>query len=435
LTYTDLIKEARNSLVTIRTIQEANQALQPYVPLVSQLTGGNTTLERVIPLMKLLGNPQDKLRVIHIAGTSGKTSTAYFLAALLTIGGKKTGLTVSPHVDTVAERVQINGSPLSESKFCDYLGEFLDIIETAEQKPSYFELLYAFSLWVFLREQVEYAVIETGMGGLYDATNVITRPDKICIITDIGYDHMHILGSTLPEIATQKIGIVHERNVVFCYQQSSEIMRVFQDWCDTHHAELNVTTKPQEQSGADADFSGIPDYQVRNWLLAYKAYNFLETRDKVKHLTRKELTQTLQVQVPGRMDVIKLHGKTVVMDGAHNAQKMQTFIESFKKLYPNVRPVVVIAMKESKDYQPVTELLSTIAERLFVTTFRTSQDLPARAMDPNTLAQSFEDKLPVEVIPDSSDAVRAALAAPESVVVLTGSFYLLSQIRNNNVLV
>ena len=421
--------------MTIRTIQEANEALQPYVPLVSQLTGGDTTLERIVPLMELLGNPQDKLRVIHIAGTSGKTSTAYFLSALLSTGGKKTGLTVSPHVNTVAERVQINGSPLSEIEFCTYLGEFLDIIVAAEQKPSYFELLYAFSVWVFVREQVEYAVVETGMGGLYDATNVITRPDKVCIITDIGYDHMHILGSTLPEIAAQKIGIVHEHNVIFCYEQSSEIMQVFQQWCDAHHAELNVTTQPQEQSSVGVDFNGVPDYQVRNWLLAHKAYNFLEVRDKLKHLTRQDLVQTFHVQVPGRMDVIKLHGRTVVMDGAHNTQKMQTFIESFKKLYPDVRPIVVVAMKESKDYQPVAELLSTFAGKIIVTTFRTSQDLPVKSMDPDDLAKSFNGKLPVEVLPDSSDAVRAALAVPESVVVLTGSFYLLSQIRNNNVLV
>ncbi len=198
--------------MNIRSIQEAEAALLPYVPLVAELTGKDTTLDRIVPLMKLLGDPQDKLKIIHLAGTSGKTSTAYYMSALLQATGKKVGLTVSPHIDTIAERVQIDGLPLPETEFCRELGIFLDIVEFAEAPPSYFELLYAFALWVFERQQVDYAVVETGMGGLYDATNVASRPDKVCVITDIGFDHTHILGKTLPEIAAQKVGIVHDHN-------------------------------------------------------------------------------------------------------------------------------------------------------------------------------------------------------------------------------
>jgi dihydrofolate synthase/folylpolyglutamate synthase len=417
--------------VIIRNIKEANNALQPYVPLVAQLTGKDTTLARIQPLMELLGNPQDKLAVVHIAGTSGKTSTAYYLSALLAASGKKVGLTVSPHVDSVTERVQINNMPLSETIFCQELTEFLAIVETAAEPPSYFELLYAFSIWVFVRQGVDYAVVETGMGGLFDATNVVTRPDKVCVITDIGLDHTHILGNTLPEIATQKIGIVHDQNVVFTYIQSDAVMAVFEDWTAKHHATLYTTTQNAEQDDTQLDFRGVPNYQKRNWLLAYRAYRYLIGRDKLPNLTSEVLLQTLHTAIPGRMDTRRLRGKTIIMDGAHNTQKMTALIDSFQELYPGVKPAVVIALKHDKDYQEVTKLLSTFAGQVITTSFRSSQDLPVQSMDPEILAQAFDQELPVQVIPDALAATQALLQAAEPIGLITGSFYLLSEIRNN----
>lgn len=417
--------------MTIRTIEEANQALRPYVPLVSQLTGKDTTLKRIQPLMKLLGNPQDKLKVLHIAGTSGKTSTAYYLSALLTATGKKVGLTVSPHVDNVTERVQINGKAVSDSFFCKELAEFLTILEKAPEQPSYFELLYAFSLWVFMRQQVDYAVVETGMGGLYDATNVVTRPDKICILTDIGIDHAHILGATLPEIARQKVGIVHDHNEVFTYSQRREVMAVFEKWITTHHATLHIVDKTVPEEARNLDFSSMPGYQKRNWLLAYNAFLYLSERDKLSHLTHQVLIKTTKITVPGRMDVRTLQGKTIVMDGAHNGQKMTAFIDSFQTLYPNVKPAVMVALKHNKDYQEVAALLSPLAARIIITTFDTTQDLPVQALDPRTLASAFPPKLPIQIIADPEEALKALLQTPESIGIITGSFYLLSQVRNN----
>jgi dihydrofolate synthase/folylpolyglutamate synthase len=417
--------------VTIRNIQEANLALQPYVPLVAQLTGKDTTLARIQPLMKLLGNPQDKLRVIHIAGTSGKTSTAYYLSALLSATGKKIGLTVSPHVDSVAERIQINGKPLSEQVFCQELTEFLKIIQKAPEPPSYFELLYAFSLWVFARQNVDYAVIETGMGGLHDATNVAARPDKICVITDIGLDHTHILGKTITEIATQKIGIVHENNQVFTYVQSQEVMAVFQDWANRHHAVIHSTTQDAQRQASGLDFSGIPNYQVRNWLLANWVYAYLVKRDNLQSLTSKVLLQTLTIKIPARMDILRVKGKTIIMDGAHNLQKMSALVSSFKELYPGVKPAIVIGLKHDKDYKDVAVLLSSLAARVITTSFDSSQDLPVKPMDPELLAEAFDGRVPTKVIADPVAATRALLDSPEPVGLITGSFYLLSEIRNN----
>lgn len=417
--------------MTIRNIQEANLALQHYVPLVAQLTGKDTTLARIQPLMKLLGNPQDKLRVIHIAGTSGKTSTAYYLSALLSATGKKIGLTVSPHVDSVAERIQINGKPLSEQVFCQELAEFLTIIQKAPEPPSYFELLYAFSCWVFARQDVDYAVIETGMGGLHDATNVAARPDKVCVITDIGLDHTHILGKTLKDIATQKIGIVHENNQVFTFAQSPEVMAVFEGWANRHHAVLHSTTQDAKRQASGLDFSGIPNYQARNWLLAHWVHEYLVIRDNLQSLTSKVLLQTLTIKIPARMEILRVKGKTVIMDGAHNKQKMSALVDAFRELYPGVKPAIVISLKHDKDYKDVAALLCTLAARVIITSFDSSQDLPVKPMDPELLAKAFDGRVPTKVIADPVAATRALLDSPEPIGLITGSFYLLSQIRNN----
>ncbi len=415
--------------MTIRNLKQAEAALLPYVPLVKQLTGQDTTLERIRPLMELLGNPQDRLRTIHIAGTSGKTSTAYYASALLVAGGQKVGLAVSPHVDTITERAQINGSPLPEAEFCQELAIFLVIVQQADLQPSYFELLYAFAIWLFERRQVDYAVIETGMGGLHDATNIAGRPDKVCVLTDIGFDHTRVLGNTLPAITAQKVGIVHDQNHVFMYEQSDEIMQVVEHWTAGHKAPLHLieTNKHRDYLGA------MPGYQQRNWWLAFQVYEYLRNRDNMTHLTRQVSKQTQLVRIPGRMEITRASGKTLIMDGAHNKQKMAAFITSFQQLYPNAKPAILLAFKQGKDYQDTIEPLAALASRIITTQFITSQDLPAISMDSEVLAQAFRavGVNNVQSIPDHQTAFRALLNSPENIAIITGSFYLLSQIRNN----
>jgi len=419
--------------MTIKNLKQAEAALLPYVPLVKQLTGKDTTLDRIRPLMELLGNPQDRLKMVHIAGTSGKTSTAYYMAALLAATGKKVGLTVSPHVDSITERVQIDGHPVSEATFCGELGVFLEIVERTKQKPSYFELLYAFTLWVLTRQNVEYAVVETGMGGLHDATNVAARPDKVCIITDIGFDHTHLLGTTLAEIAAQKIGIVHDRNQVFMYWQGDEVMAVIERWTSQHNVPLDLIDQTAEEQAYGPSLSAMPNYQKRNWLLARKTYSYLLKRDNLRHLTSQALRASQQLKIPGRMDIRQSGGKALIMDGAHNGQKMTAFVDSFKRLYPGAKPAILLALKNGKEYEDLVPLLVPLAGRIIVTTFNTSQDLPAVSMDAKVLAEAFRagGAAHVESLPDQQAALQALMSAPEDVRVITGSFYLLSQIRNN----
>ncbi len=421
--------------MTIRNLDEVNEALAPYVSKSSRLMDKDLKLERVLHLLEVLGNPHENLRIIHVAGTSGKTSTSYYITALLKASGKKVGLTVSPHVDGVNERVQVDGKPLPADKFCADLGEFLEIVHDIGQAevPSYFELMSAFAFWVFNREGVDYAVLETGLGGMYDASNVTRRSDKVCAITDIGFDHMHVLGDTLAKIAAQKAGIIHDHNHVFMYKQASEIMRPVRARARKYQAHLHLLDERAEHRVWNNMLSDMAGYQQRNWLLAYSVYRYLEQRDKLKHLTGQELEGTQAIRIPGRMDISQVKGKTLIMDGAHNTQKMSAFISSFQRLYPDVKPAILISLKDNKDHNGLVPLLAPFAGRIITTAFETSQDSLVESMDPKVLGDAFRQAglEAVEVITDGDKAFQALLESPEPVCMVTGSFYLLNQIRNN----
>jgi len=382
-------------------------------------------LDNMLKLMDFLGNPQDKFKVLHVAGTSGKTSTSYYLAALLTAAGQKTGLTVSPHVDKVNERLQLNGQPVAEPEFCEALTEFSELIEAAPVRPSSFELKVAFAFWFYAKEQVNYAVIEVGLGGLKDATNVINRSDKVCVITDIGLDHVKILGGSLAAIAAQKAGIIHQGNAVFTHRQTPEVMKVFSETAEREAASLTVV------NNGDSQDVTLPDYQWRNWTLAQQVYEFVARRDGLSRLSEDQLWESRHISIPGRMEAHQVGGKTIVMDGAHNEQKMRAFIDSFQKLYIGVKPAVLLGMRTGKEYRAIAPILAQLASRVITTTFVSSQDLPVHAVPPDELAAAFEGLVPAKSIADQRAAYQELLNGPEEVLVITGSIYMLGQIRNN----
>lgn len=417
----------------LHSLQEAEAALQPFIPSVAQVTGHDITLKRMWPMMEVIGNPQQKLKIVHLAGTSGKTSTAYYLAALLHATGMKVGLHVSPHIDKITERFQINSQPISDELFCSELGLFLDIINEHRLQPTYFELHIAFAYWFFVRQQVDYAVIETGMGGLHDGTNVANNPDKLCVITDIGIDHAKYLGTTVKEIAYQKAGIIHSHNVVYMYEQAPEIMEVMQTQCQSVQAKLITTTEHTEkQHAANILDLKLPLFQQRNWLLAYFVFRNIQQQDKFSAPPPDAIRKTQQLQVPARMDVRILNGKTLVMDGAHNDQKMKAFVLSFQAKFPGKKATILLSLKKDKDYEQVVDTLIPIASGIITTTFETSQELPVISMDPTVLAaccrQRGIEKVAVQA--DHHKAYKLLLQSSESIVVITGSFYLLYQIRS-----
>lgn len=412
----------------IGSFEEARAVLRTFVPSERQFREAYT-LDRMRTLMAALGNPQDNYKVIHIAGTSGKTSTAYYTAALLQQTGVKVGMTVSPHIDEVNERVQINLRPLPERKFCRALGTFIELINNLHIKPTYFELLVAFAFWQFAQEQVGYAVVEVGLGGLLDGTNVVHRPDKLCVITDIGMDHTNVLGSTIPEIAAQKAGIIRPNNVVFSYRQKPAVMAVLREVANSQQAELHevLIHNPDILPG------NLPLFQRRNWYLAHCVVDYVQQRDSLPPISDERQFKSTRVYVPARMEIIRRHNKTLVLDGAHNPQKMAALVQSLQERFPQQKFTILLGLVHGKNLRikHVLQKLLPITERLIVTSFETEQDLRKYSSRPRKIAEYANDVgLPnVQIVDQPEDAYRVLLEGDSSRALITGSFYLLNHIR------
>ena len=374
--------------------------------------------------MAYLGDPQDKLKIIHIAGTSGKTSTAYYAAALLIESGFKVGLSVSPHIDSISERAQIDLRGLPEGLYCIELGAFLDLVAQSKLQPTYFEVLVAFAFWLFERQKVGYAVIEVGLGGLLDGTNVVRRSDKIVLITDIGYDHMEILGKTLPEIAAQKAGIIHEGNQVFIHTQGPEVMEVVREKALLENANLELIAISKDLTGM-SDFKELPDFQQRNFALAYGALRGIIEQPKA-------IKKALSVHIPARMEELEWSGKTVILDGSHNEQKIEALVRAMKKKYGDQPIVLVVSFGDNKSarLEGNLALLREISSHIIITKFYLGQDKIRQPIDPSIIVP-IAKKLGflAEFDDDPQIAFGRALKQSESIVLVTGSFYLLNHIR------
>ena len=407
----------------ITSLDDAVEALLSYSPAV---LSWSFHLDEMRRLLEYLGNPQEKYRSIHIAGTSGKTSTAYFIRGMLEAAGYKTGLTVSPHIVAVNERVQIGGVSIEEKRFINYLNEFFALLSQAEFKPSYFALLVAFAFWVFERERVDYAVIETGLGGRLDATNTIHRPDKLCVLTNIGLDHTELLGDTLDKITAEKAGIIHEQNYVVARQQPGIVMNVFR----ARARDMDATLQEVSDMSAPAI---LPEFQHQNWAMAHAVYNYIAHRDGLPELTQEQYDAVAQQTPPGRGEVYYVHDKTIILDGAHNPQKIAALLHSLD-LERADRVALLANFIESPDskLKQVCELLAPIAGHIIIPEFRMGQDVKTRrSLQAIDTAREFLDHTTAEVetIPDPNTALRVSLERPETTLLITGSLYLVSLLR------
>lgn len=402
------------------TISEVEQALSPLVAAASLTTGRNITTERTFELAAMVGNPQDHLKVVHVAGTSGKTSTSYYIARLIRQSGATVGLTVSPHITSITERVQINGAPLDDSTFCAYMSEFLpQVVTNEEDVPSYYEVMMVFALWVFAREHVDYAVIETGLGGLHDSSNICRRQDKLCVITDIGIDHTHVLGDTIREIAQQKAGIIAPNNIVMMYDQGEIVMDV-------------VGSQVAQQNGT---LHTIPDqpfdnYQDRNFALACGVYECLAERDELGLLSDDQRVVARETPIPGRMQLVQRGNTAILLDGAHNEQKMCTLVRTLATKYPSKRWHVVIGMKQSKDYVAAIAALAPLCMSAVAVPLHKSQDMKNESVSPSLLIAEFEKHgVDCHEAASVNDALDETVARGLPDVLVTGSLYVVAEVQ------
>jgi dihydrofolate synthase/folylpolyglutamate synthase len=410
----------------LKTFAEANKILSNFIP---RKDSGAYSTDRIKMFMDYLGNPQDKMKIIHVAGTSGKTSTCYYVASLLVTSGKKVGLTVSPHVNQVNDRLQIDVIPLAEAKFCRVLSEFLAIVDKSGFKLTYFEVLVALAYWEFERQKVDYAVIEVGLGGLLDGTNVVSRADKICVITDIGLDHITTLGDTLEKIAFQKAGIIQEGNVVFAYAQSAGINNVFAGGAEAKHAKLHLL----EQQPLANDFLFLPLFQQRNFALAKVVANFAFKRDYGLDISSDQQLQAAGVLIPARMEIFTSGDKIIILDGAHNAQKLRALIGSIKAKYPGQAVAALVSFVGGRGYRLESSLdeIAKLSENLILTAFSGHQDLPHNAVKPSVLEKMAYPKgfASLSIEADPVIAFGKLLDQPEKILLVTGSFFIMNEVR------
>lgn len=397
----------------IKTFRDVELALEPYIRYDSK----ELTTRMTKDLARFVGSPEERLKVIHVAGTSGKTSTCYYIRALLEEAGQKTGLTVSPHVVSIADRVQIAGEPLDETTFCRYFDEYFQLVEQFGRRPSFFEIMMVFALWVFDREKVDYAVVETGLGGLHDSSNICRRADKICVLTDIGLDHTAVLGRTLGEITGQKVGIVAPGNQLIIHEQSTEVTEV---------------VKKSADKIIYVDNSATDDFRQRNFDLAYQVYRYISSIDNLVELSKSQIETTRSTQVPGRLETYRRNGVNIILDGAHNPQKMIALVRSLTQQSPDKRYITILAMKHDKDYREVLAIIKTITETVIVSEYRLFQDTRLGATATDIL---FDECRRAGIEAEKSDNLSLALelalkkASDQSSILVTGSLYAVSEMR------
>jgi dihydrofolate synthase/folylpolyglutamate synthase len=376
---------------------------------------GLTTISR---LMRGLGNPQDHFPSIHVAGTNGKGSIAAFLSSVLTYGGYKVGLYTSPHLVRFNERIQINGHPISDDDVAR-VAETVQRIYTQGEPPTFFECATAMALYHFASERVDWAVLETGMGGRYDATNVV-QPE-VSIISNISMEHQEYLGNTLAEITREKAGIIKRgAGVVTAVRQKlGKEIRIRKD------KEGGFTYMGMNRRWPRVKIGLIGDHQVTNATLALGALELL--LEKGLHLTDEAVYAGLaKTRWPGRLEVFS-RKPFVLLDGAHNppaVRALRKFLENSSRFH---RLIMVVGILEDKAWKPMLRQLAGVADRMILTSPQCE-----RAADPHELAsfvRTFEQDL--VVIPHLPDAVSLALeeAGPADAVCITGSLYTVGDAR------
>ena len=410
-----------------------DELFRPYL-LVKNLDVEDN-LRNMKLLMKFLNNPDKSFEQIHVAGTSGKTSTCYYLASLLNNNNNlKIGLAVSPYVNEISERFQINFNKLDQKNVYLWFKRYIKIISKFSEKLTYFDLIYSFSIWYFNKQKVDYAVIETGIGGRLDPTNVLDSPNKVCVITDIGYDHQEILGKTLPEIAYQKVGIVKRNNILITYSKSPNIMRVLKNWTKEVNAKINIFDQKDKDARLNniIEYNQLADYQQKNFNLALRTYEYISKRDHLKKLDNNNLLESLSINIPGRMEIEHLKDNSIlILDGAHNTQKIKTFLNSLNSKYPGYVPVILIAISHKKNYQKILDQIIKTKAFIILTKFKSNDSMPIRAIEPINLEKylnkvGYRDYLKSDNL---NKALKIFLNKDNHLKVVTGSFYLISEVK------
>lgn len=339
--------------------------------------GHKPGLERTQTLLEALGRPQDKLRFVHIAGTNGKGSTAAMLDSCLRQAGYKTGLFTSPFINRFNERIQIDGQPIPDQDLVRLVERVQPVAQAMTDLPTEFELITALGMLYFAQQHCDIVVLEVGLGGALDSTNVIAAPE-CAVITALGMDHVKELGPTLADIAAAKAGIIKPGCPVVSYGGEPEADKVIADVARARHAPLSVVDfgrlhrTSSSLDGLVFDFDGmegltlplLASYQPRNAAVAITALRVLRNRgwDIPDEAIRRGLAQ---VSWPGRFELLR-RDPPFLLDGSHNAHGMRATVASLRERFPGEKFVFLISIMADKDSDDMLKLLLPLA-KCFVT--------------------------------------------------------------------
>lgn len=412
----------------------------------------NTTtfnLDRMQLLLKHLGDPHTKFKSVHVAGTKGKGSTCHMLAAMLRSCGLKVGLYTSPHLVDLRERIVINGSMISPGDMTHWVKRIEHAIaKMGAEKPTFFEIITAIGFCHFAQQEVDIAIIEVGLGGRLDSTNVITP--EVAAVTSISYDHTAILGSTLEKIAEEKAGIFKKDVPALTVFQPPSVLAAMRRVAERNEAHLEVVGEEIEFSyrfeiarplGPHIRvtlFSPISRFEqlVVPLVGEHQAINFglaLAILDKLKQRGFKiEEARALEgvkdLAIEGRMEMV-WRDPRVILDGAHNAASMQALFRSISQYIPYDSMVVIFGCNCDKDIDGMLEQVSQGADKVIFT--RTANN--PKAASPEELALHFTERFGrmAQVAPDFKSAMAIATRAitREDLITVTGSFYLVGEAK------
>ena len=431
-----------------------------YISLIEELKkrGSVPGLDAIEGLLEELGHPEDNLKVVHIAGTNGKGSIFAYLSSILIAAGFKVGRYISPTISCYEERFQINGEYITKDK----LARLYNIVEEAMKreeektglKPTLFEVETAISFLYFKEEEVDYALIEVGMGGRMDATNVIRHPE-LTVISSISYDHQAFLGDTLEEIAWQKAGIIKESCPVILSENSDEVCKVIEQEATKKRVKCIEIEPTDYEVLSETPYGStflwkeqryetkLPGrHQVSNAVTALAASEYLFRKDYEKNNARKAIAKKLdEMNVksaqqggiirtcwPGRLEVLKKE-PLFYRDGAHNpdgAKKLAAFLQ---KYFTNKKIIYIMGGLKDNEYKKMLRYLMPMAKEVYVFKPKNERGLSAQILA-NTIKEVADVSVTIES--DVNAAVFRALdtAKPDDVLVACGSLSFMEEMED-----
>ena len=405
------------------------------------------SLDRMNLLLSKLNNPHNKIRTVHVAGTKGKGSTCMMLAAMLRSCGYKVALYTSPHICDIRERITINGQMISQTDLTRLICASEPIVAKMTDKPTFFEIFTALAFAYFAEQKVDIAVVETGLGGRLDSTNVLNP--VVCGLTSISMDHMHQLGNTLAKIATEKAGILKKDIPAISVPQDPEAERVLRKMAKDSKTKLMFTGKDIEfsyrvessrQDGCHtrvclttpfSRFEHLPvpvfgEHQALNCGLALALLDQLKAQGMV---IKDELAVDglSKVYLPGRMEFISQDPR-VLVDGAHNSASIQALMRAIGQHIPYDSMIMVFGCAADKDINGMMDQIATGADKVIFT-----KSNNPRAATPEELAAIYEERCGrvAQVAQTLDDALRIAhsVVSREDLICVTGSFYLVGEAK------